>query len=375
MTCVRDGKLRALLDRELEGKERDRLQAHLGVCARCSGRLARLEQQAQAVRRRLADDGIVADPLAAWRQVVATLDTPLSSPHTRREWDMRLVMQKQWRSVLAGALAVVVLAGVFSFAPSRALARQLLSIFRVRKFAVVPVQVDQSRIEDMAKSLQGQVFLGEPTMTVNEPLQTATSLEEASKLAGFSVRAPTAIFAGQQPTITVKGRTELTFPLKREGLVMLLGMADMNPDLVPASLGDGLVTVSALAAAELHVGKYELVQVLDPSVQYPEGLDPKVMGEAVLRVLGVAASDAHRISQKWDWTSTVLLPVPTNLAEFQEVIVAGADGIVLRPRRDASGGQADYPALMWQKGNVVYLFSGPNTSEGLVKMATSMFGQ
>jgi superfamily II DNA or RNA helicase len=59
-----------------------------------------------------------------------------------------------WRPLLAGVLVLALLVGVYSFAPSRALARQLLSVFRVQKFAVIQVSPDQAQIEELGRVLE-----------------------------------------------------------------------------------------------------------------------------------------------------------------------------------------------------------------------------
>ncbi|HUV93685.1 MAG TPA: hypothetical protein VMX14_02485, partial [Anaerolineae bacterium] len=59
-----------------------------------------------------------------------------------------------WRPVLGGVIVLALLVGVFSFAPSRALARQFLSIFRVRKFAIVQVNPDEAQLEQVARALE-----------------------------------------------------------------------------------------------------------------------------------------------------------------------------------------------------------------------------
>jgi anti-sigma factor RsiW len=52
--CWTDGDLRAYLDRELPGPDRDRAAAHLAVCGECDGRFREIEARAERVATALS---------------------------------------------------------------------------------------------------------------------------------------------------------------------------------------------------------------------------------------------------------------------------------------------------------------------------------
>ena len=59
----------------------------------------------------------------------------------------------RWRPAAVGVAAVVILAILFSFAPVREVAADFLGLFRVRKFAVIPLDQQQiDRLEKLATS-------------------------------------------------------------------------------------------------------------------------------------------------------------------------------------------------------------------------------
>ena len=95
-----------------------------------------------------------------------------------------------WRAVAVGATVVALLVAVFSFAPTRALARQVLGIFRVRKFAVVQVNPDAGRLEAIDVALKDVLFEREPEVLVDEPEQVVATIEQARQLAAPAAAQP-----------------------------------------------------------------------------------------------------------------------------------------------------------------------------------------
>lgn len=282
---------------------------------------------------------------------------------------MKTYRSRVWRPVLASALALAVIVGVFSFAPSRALARQLLAVFRVRQFAAIQVNPNQDQLEQIEQELIAKLFVSEPEILADEPEVQVANLEEAQALAGFAARKPS--FApGGDLRLDVKGRTTYALRFTGEGLRALLTMADMSPDLAPPDLTEAEVVVTMPAAVHLGNERFDVIQIYHPEVEYPEGINAQLIGEAALRIMGLKASEARRIAQSIDWTSTLVLPVPSSIATFQEVAVAGETGILLTPRDDVSGEQR---ALLWQKDGLVYVISGSMAGETLLQVAESMF--
>ncbi|MBC7236499.1 MAG: hypothetical protein H5T69_11735 [Chloroflexi bacterium] len=276
-----------------------------------------------------------------------------------------------WRPVVAGVVVLAILVGVFSFAPSRALARQLLSVFRVNKFAVVRVSPDQAQLEELGRALEENVFSREPEVIVDEPLVTVSSIEEARALAGFDARLPEYLpFEPGMLKIQVKGRTEYALSVPREALVAVLSLAGMGDRDLPADLQEATVRIAMPAAVQMTAPKFALMQVYEPEVDYPEGIDPSLFGEAGLRLMGLQADEARRISRSIDWTNTLVLPVPDDLTEIRELQIAGEEAVLLQPRtRD------DYnmTTLLFEKEGIVYVLSARGSYEMLVQVAESMF--
>ena len=112
-----------------------------------------------------------------------------------------------------------------------------------------------------------------------------------------------------------------------------------------------------------------LVQMPAPAVSAPPELDIDQLGRVYLQLLGMSESEAKRFSQRVDWTTTLVVPVPqsTNLS-YQEVSVDGVTGTWLYSAR---GGRRQY-ALTWIKGDVVYALTGVGNLEDALKIAHSL---
>lgn len=274
-----------------------------------------------------------------------------------------------WRPILAGALVVALLVGVFSFAPSRALARQFLSLFRVQRFAAIQVNPDEARMEEIGQALEDTLFVGEPEMVADEPSVVVGSIEEAREAAGFDARLPGYLPSPVQ-RIEVKGRTESVMRFRREGLEILLQLAEMDPGQLPADFQEGEVRIAIPAMVHLDMGDSEIVQAYGASLDYPDGIEPRLIGEASLRLMGLSADEAQRFTEAIDWTSTLVLPIPAEIAEFRELEVAGEQAILLTPRERSHGEQI---TLLVQKGDVVYVIGSSRSTETVIQMAESLF--
>ena len=127
-----DGELRAALDGELGAGERK----HLESCPACQSRKKILEAQVQPVAERLSF-------LSSSSQ-----DTSLSTSTAWKKFNHEKLAQKEtsmFRKLFSsplikyGASAALVIALILAFPATRALAGELLSLFRVQHVTVVPV--------------------------------------------------------------------------------------------------------------------------------------------------------------------------------------------------------------------------------------------
>jgi len=280
---------------------------------------------------------------------------------TKLKW--RLPQMSSRKYAFATVALVVMLAVVFTLPPVRAAASDFLGLFRVQKFAAVSVSPAQlALLEDLAES---GLYPGEIEM-IQEPgaPQSVGDLAEAEALAGQPVRSVPELGAPERIQVTSGGSGRLLVDL--ESARAILQAAGVDPLLLPDSLDGAEVDVTIYPSIEQHWTDVSLVQTESPLVDYPDDVNPAVLGEALLRTLGMEPTQAQSLAREIDWTSTMLLPIPENLATFREVEVDGNGGLALSSVDGYSS------SLMWQQRGIVYLLTGDMDIDELLVVAEAI---
>jgi hypothetical protein len=86
-----------------------------------------------------------------------------------------------------------------------------------------------------------------------------------------------------------------------------------------------------------------------------------------LQILGIPTADAQRIAQEIDWTSTVIIPLPTDVGRSQEVTVDGATGLLLEESRQGRPGRNS--VLVWERDGILYSVDGQDMDPSLLIQA------
>jgi hypothetical protein len=305
----------------------------------------------------------------------AATDAPRPASHSlarlRQEIDQEGQRSGFWRFVtmsnrkyaLVPLLVVLLLVVAFSFPGVRAAASDFLGLFRVQKFAAISISPEQlALLEEMAESglYPGQIeMIDEP----GEP-QLVDSLESAEATAGWQARSPGSLVEPDSVYYMDGGRGRLTVNV--ENARTLISAAGADPALIPDSLDGATVDVTVYPSISQNWNEgIALMQSPSPLVEYPEDVDTVALGEAFLQVLGMEPGQARRLAKQIDWTTTVLLPIPEDVATFNEIRVDGVPGLGLT----SLDGQNS--AILWQRDGTVYVLSGAEI-EGLVDLANSM---
>ena len=381
-----DGELRASLDGELGSAQVE----HLAACPDCKARQRRLSGESQQIARRLAF--LVPD------------DDP--TPHARSAWirfSQRLLTQKEtsmikrWFAVPIvrfAAVTIVLLTLVVAFPSTRALAGELLNLFRVQQVTVIPV--DFTGLEQLtgndALGTQLSELISSSTEVTEEPGEPAEAAngEEASELAGFPVRLPQNVTPSH---ITVFGSAAFNLTVDRERAQALLDGAGRSDLVLPASIEGAEISVeipSSVSAAfgtcptplpdeskaddsqipgRLYPDCVILAQIPSPSVNAPADVDVAQLAQIGLEFTGMSKEEAAAFTSTVDWTSTLVVPIPKNAAIYEQVDVDGVTGTLIQRPAD------DSPqfALLWVKDGIVYTISGLGTnSQQAIDMANSL---
>lgn len=377
------GQLRAFLDGELSAGERQAVAEHLDRCASCASELALMKQRATGLAQTLgALDGSAPAPvpqasLARFQRSVAAQERagrPALRENVTRSLEMikRNAISPRWRPAFVALSAVLVVALLFSVAPIRSAAADFLSLFRIQKFAVIPLDQQQlGRLEDLAKQAEGQ--FGEPQVVREKgPEVPVADAAAASALAGYTVRTPSRVptALGFQK-MTVQAGPAMHYEIDRAALEAFLQAAGVSTTGLPQT--DKLtfdVDVANFVAQQFGGGtnRLEFVQVPSPKVDLPEGIDPAALAETGFLFLGMPAEDAHRLATSIDWTSTLVVPLPTDSAQAREVTVDGVSGLLL----EGTNSNRHENALVWEKDGILYSLSGRVDTLILIDAADSL---
>jgi hypothetical protein len=386
-THLTDGELRAALDNELEAF---RLE-HLEACPECQGRKERIRVQSRKAVKALsflAPQVQESGPSArmAWSRFSRQLTT-----------QKEISMFKRWFAfpmVRIGVAFVLLLTLVLVIPGTRALAGELLNLFRVQQVTVIPVDftgMEQLAHNDALGTNLSQLISNSIDMTKKpgKPVEAADA-EQASQLAGFSVRLPQDMTPSQ---ISVTGEAALSATIDRTKAQALLDEAGRS-DLVlpetidgaeisvdiPSSVSAAYGTCPDLTAVEGENGesgtpgrRYPdcviFAQIPSPTVNAPADLDVAQLAQIGLEFTGMTREEAAAFTSTVDWASTLVVPIPKNAATYEQVQVDGVTGtLIQRPADDAP-----QFALLWVKDGIVYAISGLGTgSQQAIEMANSL---
>ena len=271
-------------------------------------------------------------------------------------------MKNNRKTLMAlGATAVLAVALLVGFPSVRAAASDFLGLFRVEKFA--PISVSPQQVA-LLEQLNTEGFNpGEMVMT-KEPGEPAlvASLDEAAVRSGYDLLSLGGIMGESEVYVMPEASGYLQVDLA--GARAIVEAVGVDPMLLPDSLDGVQIDVSVSpGVSQVWADGTNLMQTASPVVNYPADVDPTVLGEAMLRVLGMDAEVARQMAQTIDWASTMLLPIPRDLASYQQVVIDGAPGVAITPLDGSSA-----TTIMWQKGGMIYVLSGPTTVEGLLNL-------
>jgi len=382
-----DGELRAALDDELDAL---RLQ-HLEACPDCQARRQTLQARGEQTALQLAflapaEDDPAPLARAAWSRF-SRQNSPYKEPPMFKKWFASPVVR-------FAAAATLIIALILAIPRTRAMASELLNLFRVQQVTVIPVDLTG------LKQLTGNGALGnqlsdlissstDMTQKPGDPVPAADAAE-ASGLAGFNVRVP----ADPTPSqINVTGAAAFTLTVDRAKAQALLDEAGRTDLVLPDSIDGAKISVNIPASVSIAYGTCPkpqadgakgdnsqipgrlypdcviLAEIPSPSVHAPAGVDVAQLAQLGLEFTGMSAEEAAAFTNTVDWTSTLVVPIPKNAATYQQVAVDGVTGtLIQRPADDAP-----QFALLWVKDGIVYAISGLGTnSPQAIEMANSL---
>ncbi|MCU0484521.1 MAG: zf-HC2 domain-containing protein [Anaerolineales bacterium] len=364
-----EGTFQAYLDDQLSASERQQVEAHLSVCARCT-------EDLQAWRGLMTETQHQLDVLSAEVKPLALLQARAHYQAYASQKEMETKGMKQniftrYRTLWTAATLVLILAVALAFPPVRAIANNFLGLFRVQEVSVF--EVSDALPEQLSQSSQMELLFSESMQFEQySEEQVVSSAAEASALAGFAVRQPQGADGDLKFQVTPSGKVQFVVELERLHAVLdEMGRSDLR---LPQSVDGAVVSAEIQPGVSISFGPcvevvgdpddpdsvyYEdctsLMQIPSPVVEAPAGLDIQQIGEVYMQFLGMSPEDARRFSEQVDWANTLVVPIPMNALDYQQVAVDGVTGTLLKPAGPEM--QQEY-LLFWVKDGLVYALSG-----------------
>jgi hypothetical protein len=314
-------------------------------------------------------------------EFAASLRTQLSREESERVEKRRFIVRPSL--ALAAGVVVAAVGALIAFPSVRGSAEAFLDLFRVRNFTAV--EFDPARL-DKLKSLdhdnQYMVFDHQEETQKESAPQVYPTIEAAGIAAGLAVRQPSYVPGGfAMDTVMVESQAEARFSVNEPKLRGLLDALDLRDVEIPAGLNGQTVTVHkppvVIEQFKRGSSRMILIQAKSPEVSLPPGVDLARLGEIGLRILGLDASEAHRISQSIDWHSTLVIPVPLNASSFRRITVHGNPGLLVTTRGDMNTMKQRFregTVLLWTESDRVFAlirsYGGADTE--LVQVAESL---
>ena len=302
---------------------------------------------------------------------------------------------RRFAPVLAGAGLVAAVALAFTLEPVRAAAIEFLDLFRVKRFAAVPV--DTQRLARLAEGgLDLKTLVAEQVQVVVPPEKPEpfASPEAAGVAAGIEVRQPAwlprqAELAETQVARPGSFRAQLD-TAKLEALALAVGAEDIE---IPAFWNGATIDVEVPPVVALRYeppapagdlatavrNHFVLFQSRTPEVVLPDGIDLAVLGRLGLRLAGMSAEEAATFARAIDWRSTLLVPVPVQGQRYREVEVGGQPGLLVSFLRETTTRpdgttrrEAWRSVLFWSDGERCFALQGPGEGVEVLEMAQSV---
>lgn len=388
------GSLRAFLDEELDPISRKELQTHLEKCQDCQTRFEILKSRSMQV------DSVIASLNSETSQKPSTKDSVRSrlvklttdDPYMGHNFTKRepaFLPRSAW-------LTLVVLSMMFVslfFSPVRAIANNFLSLFRVEQVRVLEFNPDQIP-EDLEASAQFEYMLSN-NINVQErgEIQELVSVEQAEALAGFRVRLPQLKEGEETLKFQPGGSAEINIDI--EQIRTVLGDIGRSDIILPDNLNGAIVSIEIPGGIIAQYGDCEsevlsqpsdindmeelenitlpqcttLIQMPSPVISAPPNLDVVQIGEAFLQIIGMSREEATTFARNVDWTTTLIIPVPSYATDHEEVLVDGVTGAFIQQYRFE--GPDEY-MMIWIKDGVVFALSGPGDKETALEIAGSI---
>ncbi len=358
--CYDEGTLQAYLDRELSGRKRWEIEAHIAKCGKCESLLLGLKEISQAAQSELSTlvQSLSIDKAAtkdAWGRLIR--DERFGMPLGKK--GVLVMTNGRLRKALVPLAAVAAIAVALSFTPVRKAAADLLNIFRVQK--VQTINITQQDLTEMRKAsrLGGRVDIKNfgkfETTGYREP--RTVSYADAKAAVDFNLTIPEQVTGYGSPEFKVQDGFTNSFTLdvkKANDLIKSFGGTQLLPTALDGKKFTAKMPTTVIATYPKEGGEpLTIAQLRSPELILPDGVNANEVRDVLLSLPILPNSVRTQLKAIKDWRYT--LPIPSVDGSSKEVTVNGAGGAFITPPKDA---QTDENVLLWQKNGIINAVAG-----------------
>jgi hypothetical protein len=314
----------------------------------------------------------------------------LESKVAEKEQSMwQKILNRRYRPVWATLAVILVLTVSFSFPQVRAAAISFLGLFRVEQIEAVEIGIS---LDDLSGEMETQFMAIDNLIGDQIVVEQSAKSEEVADLsaaevqAGFDARVP-AQLQDQTKRVVFQPEASIRFTIDRDRWQALLDSMGYGNDFQLPEAADGAevrfnvpnAIVTGFGDCEVNQAKdmqetelsgncTVLLQTRQPTIEAPPGIDIHQAGQVMLQILGMSPEEAEAFSNRVDWATTLVVPVPQG-ADYRNVLVDGVEGVLLEDTY--TGGHARF-TLLWVKDGMFYALTGDGLRYSPVNIANSM---
>lgn len=369
--CYDSGILQAYLDLEVRDSDREEISEHLANCASCREKMQQLIETQQ----------FTDELLLPYFSSLPSQNQDEAWAHLQKALGKRkgvLYMLKKYRVASVAAAVVLAVSLSLSFAPVRAMASDLLSIFRVNNFQTVTINPnDLSQIQKAMREGAGKVKLGDLGQVTMKKTgaSSGVTLAEAKESVDFPLLLPLPLPKGYAlKGIQRMAGSTLDFTLdthKTNDVLKSFGASTLLPDAINGKTFTATIPV-VISASYNGPENHNLVitQTRGPQLTAPTA-DVNSIRDAILALPFLPDNLRQQLASVNDWQHTFVIP---NLnGSTQPVTVAGSQGVfITAPQGTKEAATSIRNALLWQKDGVIYAIDGNFTLEQGLDLANSL---
>lgn len=375
---LKNDQLRAYIDDELPQNRAEQVSEHLAHCPACRSQYETILSRTRLVQHHLDNfaPGVTEEHRSP-RHAFSRFSNSTRKNNSQKENFQTMFTRKPIWTALA---VIAVLAIALSITPVRAWASDLLSLFRVEKITVI--QFDPQAAEKTHTGMtanQGaieQILKDNLVVSEEGELTEVATVEEAAAGAGFTPRIPSAFTdlklaykPGMNASLTID-QPQMQAVLDALGADVQLP-EDLDGEKVNVNVQSTVAAADGCSLSDAQADYPEnctvLLQLPSPTVDAPEGLDIQKTGAAMLQLLGLSEAEAARLSQRIDWTTTLLLPIPQDQnIQVTDLPVDGVTGTLLTAEED------NLFTLLWVKDGMLYILRGEGGIAKVRAIASTM---